>query len=496
MVFWMIYLQTRMMSERGRASYDFQRLSNDLWDRTKVASQKAHMHDKRLGAVQETLTQLVSTLHLRLQEVAEEQGRVRQSLAHLSELIKVRGERAAEAEQRVAEISDRLAVLVGGVRSSGGTAKGPAAPSLREVPPAPPERQPPDEGTAAEVERLMRKYQCPQGYPHPYKADDLLIPNHCCSAPVNCRGRPISSTREFECCGGEDASMPITYRYEPPNGSPVACGSFPWWSILAGASGPLWPAMKRFTESRRGQDEASADAESALGRPVWAGGNDSSLSAADVQKARQYVGSAWGRSGQRQFETARKFMDTQPEHHFLEIGCGALNGGQFFISYLNTSRYVCVEPNTVLYNLSVSASATLQANVSEKLPRLVARDDFDPRPGIEAGRLFDRSWSHSVLSHAADWQLMQYFEVMAAVLRPSTGVGMASIRFSEGTGTAENPTHDVSWVYPGVSYFDFAEARCMAQRVGLELSLVPEARLFMTEVVPVEFHDWVRMRRP
>lgn len=228
---------------------------------------------------------------------------------------------------------------------------------------------------------------------------------------------------------------------------------------------------------------------------AWSGGNDAHLRNAEAKEARDYVASTWGRSGWRQFEIARRFLNLTAGHDFLEIGCGAMNAGQFFLHFLQADRYVCVEPNSVLHVKSAEASPSLQQNISAKRPQMVARDDFDPRPAMKAGRFFNRTWSHSILSHAADWQLMQYFEVMAAVLEPSSGIGMASIRFSLGNGEAEWASHEAAWVYPSVSYFDFGEARCMAKRAGLELELLPEARLFMTEVVPNEYHDWIRMKR-
>jgi len=282
--------------------------------------------------------------------------------------------------------------------------------------------------------------------------------------------------------------MPITYQYKEKK--PVDCQSFPWWERLREIhEGPLWLQLKNAAEStRRKEDEDES-------WTAWSGGNDAQLKDAGAKEVRDYVGSAWGRSGWRQLETARRFLDLQHGHDFLEIGCGAMNAGQFFLHFLHADKYVCVEPNSVLHVKSAEASLSIRQNVSAKRPQMVARDDFDPRPAIKAGRFFNRTWSHSVLSHAADWQLMQYFEVMAAVLEPSSGIGMASIHFSMGNGQAGWASHEAAWVYPSVSYFDFGEARCMAKRVGLELELLPEARLFMTEVVPNEYHDWIRMKR-
>jgi len=337
---------------------------------------------------------------------------------------------------------------------------------------------------------------CPAEFPFPYRADRGARPSRCCGVASNCDGWPLDADRAGECCGAAHVAMPATYRYDAPRG-PVGCEGYAWWALLEEKSTPLWPAMKAVAEKQSREDaEALAAAGYKANKITWAGKDD--LDNADVNRARQYVGSAWGKSGARQLATAQKFMGVRPEHDFLEIGCGALNAGQFFIHHLDAGRYVCVDPNEILREKSVRESATLQRNISAKRPRFVGRDDFDPRPAAALGAhgLFDRSWSHSVLSHAADWQLLQYFEVIAATLRPVSGVAMASLRFSDSDGRKMDASHDTSWIYPGVSYFDFAEARCMAQRAGLELSLLPQARLFMTEVVPAEHHDWVVMRRP
>lgn len=335
---------------------------------------------------------------------------------------------------------------------------------------------------------------CPPQTPWPYRNGSGVFLDSCCSDPLSCWGGPLDPHRARECCYGRSETMPVTYRYLTPTLGEEPCEVYDWWQLLASRTDSLWQAMKDIAKIVS-QADADALAKSGYkGKKVTWSGKDEALDGADVDKARHYVGSFWGKSGWRQFQTLRKFVGLETDQQLLEVGCGAMNAGQFFLPYLDKNSYVCVEPNEVLHKQSIRDHPGLAGNSTQKAAVFIARDDFDPRPKVGEEMLFDRTWSHSVLSHAADWQLMQYFEVMAAVLKPD-GVGMASLRFSDVTGREEEPSHDTSWIYPGVSYFSFPEAKCMAKRVGLELELVPEARLFFTKVCPNEFHDWVRIRR-
>mmetsp|Transcript_2087 Transcript_2087/g.4683 ORF Transcript_2087/g.4683 Transcript_2087/m.4683 type:complete len:487 (+) Transcript_2087:74-1534(+) len=463
---WMIHMELHMVPAKNPVSSELVQLKNELLDQT-----SAIRHDVRkvmlenVEVVQEDVAAIRRDMREHSKNLVEIEERLNALSTQLSSVANALQDNGFET----------LPSQSGALANSSGPAEGFSEADYSQ------EENFQDEGDPAvsdsvpnpEIEALLRKFACPHSHPYPYKADDLVIPNHCCSSSLNCRGDPVSSTKEYECCGGDSVGMPIAYYY---NGSLVQCQNYSWWRLLENASTPLWTTMKKAAQ------------QAAPG--VWAG-NESRLASADAAAARKYVGSAWGRSGWRQFQTAKRFLELQSEHQFLEIGCGAMNAGQFFMNYLSLGKYVCVEPNAMLHKLSMSASETLQRDNATKLPLLIARDDFDPRQDTQ--RKFDRSWSHSILSHAADWQLMQYFEVMASVLKPTTGVGLASIRFSDATGSPEMATHDTSWVYPGVSYFEFPEAKCMAQRAGLDISLAPEVRLFMTEVVPAEHHDWIRM---
>jgi hypothetical protein len=67
----------------------------------------------------------------------------------------------------------------------------------------------------------------------------------------------------------------------------------------------------------------------------------------EVLGYKQYVGGLWDEVGKLQFE----FMKTQglrPHHVLVDIACGSLRGGRFFIPYLEPGHYLGVEKEPAL----------------------------------------------------------------------------------------------------------------------------------------------------
>jgi SAM-dependent methyltransferase len=196
-------------------------------------------------------------------------------------------------------------------------------------------------------------------------------------------------------------------------------------------------------------------------------------------------------SGRLQFELLRK-EGCVPTSRVLEIGCGCLHAGVPLMKFLNRSGYVGIDPNAWLINDAIK-KPELQPLVKEKSPQFLHGDDFD---ASSLNLKFNFVLSHSVLSHAAHWQLELFLRNAAKVLAPGGRI-VASIRLAEGNafGSKGSPNRedsmDQEWVYPGVSWFKLATVMDTADRLGLRARNAPEHTEFYTKTRPNEFHDWV-----
>ncbi len=200
-------------------------------------------------------------------------------------------------------------------------------------------------------------------------------------------------------------------------------------------------------------------------------------------------------SGQLQFEILKR-EGCVPSHRVLEVGCGCLNAGRHVIGYLAADNYVGIDPNDWLVQTAMGEPEVEQV-VTTKRARFLHVDTFDASP---LGLQFDYVLSHSVLSHAAHWQLDQFLEAVGNVLAPEGRI-LASIYLAEGNacGSAPAPnledSHDEAWVYPGISRFKLRTVLDAADRHGLTAVTVPEYTEFITATRPRECHDWMRFTR-
>ena len=185
-----------------------------------------------------------------------------------------------------------------------------------------------------------------------------------------------------------------------------------------------------------------------------------------------------------------------PTSRVLEVGCGALSAGAHVIEYLDRDRYVGIEPNQWLIDAALRQRRVRNA-VSEKRPVFLNRTDFDAR---EAGGTFDYVLSHSVLSHAAHWQLDQFLENVGRVLAPSGRI-VASLILAEGNAYGSVGTPDrrdsmhSEWQYPGISWFSLPTVVAAAARHGLSATHKPEYTARYVSRRPREFHDWIVFAR-
>ena len=178
-----------------------------------------------------------------------------------------------------------------------------------------------------------------------------------------------------------------------------------------------------------------------------------------------------------------------PDSHVLEIGCGCLVAGRPIMQFLDSERYVGLEPNTWLLDAVLEGLPDTGGLIREKLPVFLQNTDFD---ASAVGRRFDFVMSHSILSHAAAWQLPLFMKGVKKVLAPR-GIAIASIRFYNEHNQLMGDSNDPEWVYPGVSYFAWETVQKVAAACELTVEWRKDYREFFTKGAPSNFHDWIRL---
>jgi len=209
------------------------------------------------------------------------------------------------------------------------------------------------------------------------------------------------------------------------------------------------------------------------------------------ERAQNYVGNP----GEDYFIVGRLQLDLlrqngcTPDSHVLEIGCGCLVAGRPIMQFLNAGRYVGLEPNAWLIDAVLEGLPDTAGLILEKLPVFLNNTDFD---ASAAARRFDFIISHSILSHAAAWQLPLFMKGVRKVLAPR-GIAIASIRFYNERNQLMGDSNEPEWVYPEVSYFAWETVRNVANECGLAVESRKDYREFFTRSAPSNYHDWIRI---
>jgi cyclopropane fatty-acyl-phospholipid synthase-like methyltransferase len=209
-------------------------------------------------------------------------------------------------------------------------------------------------------------------------------------------------------------------------------------------------------------------------------------------EARKFVRTDFA-TGKAQLELL-KLAGARPSSQVLEVGCGALHASIPIIGFLDAGRFVAVDPDVELREAYLNRRR-VRSLIGEKRPIFLATDDFDASAlGVE----FDYVISHSILTHAASWQLPQFLKNTGAVLAPGGRI-LASIRLAEGNqfgcpGNSGDSGED-HWVYPGVSWFSIETVRRVASEAGLDVWVKPEYTALMTRRRRRHNHDWLLLAR-
>lgn len=179
----------------------------------------------------------------------------------------------------------------------------------------------------------------------------------------------------------------------------------------------------------------------------------------------------------------------QKEDQVLEIGCGALMASIPIMSFLETGHYVGIDPNQWLRYASLLIDENRMV-VEQKQPTFICNTDFDAG-SLE--RSFDYIFAHSIMSHAAHWQLSLFMENCAKVLKKQ-GKVIFSIRLTEQNGYggegADQETRANEWQYPGCSFFDKETVIQEASKWFDEVEYKKEYIKLLTNDSKGVCHDW------
>lgn len=195
----------------------------------------------------------------------------------------------------------------------------------------------------------------------------------------------------------------------------------------------------------------------------------------NLDKAAHYAGNfgeLWSLAGNCQLDLLKRIGLT-PSSKVAEVGCGCLSAGAPLIRYLEDSTYIGIDPNRWLIEAAIEDNLDLMF----KHPTFAYNDDFS------IPREVDFVISHSVLSHAAYWQLNQFFANVKPALAPG-GKILASIRLAE-----QNSMHE-TWQYPDNSFFSWSTVENTAAQNDLKVEERKDFREYMTSICPSNFHDW------
>ncbi len=130
-------------------------------------------------------------------------------------------------------------------------------------------------------------------------------------------------------------------------------------------------------------------------------------------KHRDFIGGLWDEIGALQLN----FMQAQgllPHHRLLDIGCGALRGGLYFVNYLDVSRYYGLDINASL--IEAGEMELKQAGLDGKQPHLAVNDRFD---ASTFGVKFDFAIAVSLFTHLYANQIVRCLIEAKRVLTPA-----------------------------------------------------------------------------
>lgn len=125
------------------------------------------------------------------------------------------------------------------------------------------------------------------------------------------------------------------------------------------------------------------------------------------------VGGMWEKIGKLQLDFLVN-NGLQPHHKLLDIGCGTLRGGVYFIRYLNAGNYsgIDISPKAVEYGKRLVE----QEGLSRKQPRLEVNKTKTARFKEFDDEVFDYLLAHSVFTHLKPEHIEECFHHIGRIM--------------------------------------------------------------------------------
>ena len=166
-------------------------------------------------------------------------------------------------------------------------------------------------------------------------------------------------------------------------------------------------------------------------------------------------GAYWEQMGRHQFDFLVE-QGLEPHYSMLDIGCGQLRGGRFFIEYLEPGRYtgIDISPKSIEF----CRTYVEELGLASKRPRLLVNEEKHLRFTELAGTRFDFLLAQSVFSHLPGDLIEECFANLHKVMH-----GDSRFYFTYVNSAAPEQINVKSFSFP---YTFFAE---LADRHGFAL---------------------------
>lgn len=155
------------------------------------------------------------------------------------------------------------------------------------------------------------------------------------------------------------------------------------------------------------------------------------------------------------------------KHTLLDIGCGSLRAGRFFIQYLVPGHYYGIEPNEWLVEKAIEEEIGKDL-VNIKYPFFSYNGDFD-FSGFRFNK-FDFVIAHSIFSHAGINQVKDCVKNVSHILNKT---GKFIFTFCESKENNQNK----KWTYPGRVTYKLAFIKKILQKnklIGVKMKVKSE----------------------